>query len=117
MPAYDAWAVDTLHIHRRIQLIEMKEGQMMQIALRGVAEALLNRDSVEIDSSAPLTVESLFRSLGEMDVDVKHAFIAPETGEVRRYARVLVNGKVARLDDEIHPDADVKVCAVHACDG
>ena len=89
----------------------------MQIALRGVAEALLNRDSVEIDSSAPLTVEALFRSLGDMDGDVKHAFIAPETGEVRRYARVFVDGRAARLDDEIHPGADVKVCAVHACDG
>ena len=89
----------------------------MQIALRGVAEALLYRDSVEIDSSAPLTVEALFRSLGEMDVDIKHAFIAPETGEVRRYARALVDGKAARLDDEIRPGADVKICAVHACDG
>lgn len=89
----------------------------MQIALRGVAEAFLDRDVIDIDRATPFTVEDMFRDLSAMDDDIERAFINRETGTVRSYARVLVDGKVAKLTDEISAESDVKVCAVWSCDG
>ncbi len=89
----------------------------MQIALRGVAEACLDRGSVEIDRIGTVTVEDIFRDLSDMDERIERAFIDAETNEVRSYARILVDGKVAKLTDKVTEESAVTVCIVSPCDG
>ncbi len=89
----------------------------MQIELRGVAEACLDRSTLEIERSMPLSVEDIFRELGDLDERIERAFIDAETQQVRSYARILVDGKVARLEDQVDDDSRVMVCVVAPCDG
>ncbi|GAA2937964.1 hypothetical protein GCM10010458_22790 [Microbacterium luteolum] len=89
----------------------------MQIELRGVAEACLDRSTFEIERQTPFSVEDIFRDLGELDSRIERAFINAETKQVNSYARILVDGKVARPDDQVDDSSRVMVCVVAPCDG
>lgn len=89
----------------------------MQIELRGVAEACLDRSTLEIERQTPFSVEDVFRDLSDLDTRIERAFIDAETNQVRSYARILVDGKVARLEDQVDDDSHVMVCVVAPCDG
>jgi hypothetical protein len=90
---------------------------MVKVQLRGSAEAILARDSIELACTRPLSLEGVARALAEQDDELARQLLH-EDGNPRRAVKYLIDASVAEsFDAEIPEGARIAVMASLPCDG
>jgi hypothetical protein len=87
----------------------------MRVHLRGAAEAVLARESVEVEDGS--TLDAIVREISSYDSEL-HRQLLREDGSPRSAAKVLVDGVPATsLSSTVPAGATVTVSPTMSCDG
>ncbi|PTM23640.1 hypothetical protein DA798_03305 [Lactobacillus sp. PFC-70] len=87
---------------------------MVNVKLRGIAEGRLGKASI-VSSGA--TVGEIVKDVTFKDADLKRNLFDEKTNKPRLICRVLVNGKLATVDQQVDAGDDVMLGGVTTCDG
>ncbi|UQS84290.1 hypothetical protein [Bombilactobacillus thymidiniphilus] len=87
---------------------------MINVKLRGIAEGRLGTGFVACSSD---NVSDIVKEVSFKDEDLKHNLFNESEDKPRQLCRVLVNGKLAKLDQPVYKNDDVMLAVVATCDG
>lgn len=90
---------------------------MLNVALRGIAEARLDRGSIDVELHDGLTVADVLGEVSALDAELQRTIVGDEGTGTRRMFRVLVNGAVAEPEQVLTEHDRVMIGQPVACDG
>ncbi|MCI2961480.1 hypothetical protein EFN43_06665 [Pediococcus pentosaceus] len=87
---------------------------MVNVKLRGIAEGRLGTGNMECTGT---NVLEIVKEVSFQDENLKHNLFDESKNMPRRLCKVLVNGKIATLDQPVDSNDDVMLGTVFTCDG
>lgn len=90
---------------------------MVDVKLRGIAEGRLGTGSMCYDLANGNTVADVVKHVALQDEGLTRTLIDESRQKLRRLCRIMINGKLVSMEDEVHDEDSVIFGTVVTCDG